>query len=233
MSEPRIALITGTSKGIGAFLAADFCERGFHVVGCSRSESSFDHERYEHVVADVTDAGDVRSLMTQIRKQHKRLDVLVNNAGAAAMNHALLTPDSTVKKVFDLNFAAVFALCREAARLLRRAEHGRIVNMSTVAVPLAIEGEAVYAASKAALESLTRVLSRELAPLGITCDVVGPTPIETDLIRGVPKDKIDAIVERLAVKRLGTFEDVANVVRFFVSPESDYVTGQTIYLGGA
>jgi len=99
-------------------------------------------------------------------------------------------------------------------------------------VPMRLAGEAAYAASKAAVETLTRVLAHELGELGITCNAVGPTPIETDLIRGVPKKKIDEIVAALAVKRLGRFEDVANVVDFFVRPESGYVTGQVVYLGG-
>jgi 3-oxoacyl-[acyl-carrier protein] reductase len=79
---------------------------------------------------------------------------------------------------------------------------------------------------------LTQVLARELAEFGITCNVVGPTPIETDLISGVPKEKIERLVKRLPIQRLGRFEDVANVVDFFVRPESDYITGQVIYLGG-
>ena len=115
---------------------------------------------------------------------------------------------------------------------MQRRHYGRIVNVSTVAVPLRLEGEAIYAASKSAVVALTQVLARELAEWGITCNVVGPTPIETDLIRNVPREKIDAIVKRLAIKRLGRFEDVANVIDFFVRPESDYVTGQVIYLGG-
>lgn len=95
-----------------------------------------------------------------------------------------------------------------------------------------LEGEAIYAASKAAVETLTRVLARELAPLGITCNAVGPTPIETDLIRGVPRAKIDRLLASQAIHRLGQPTDVANVIDFFLRPESDFITGQVIYLGG-
>ena len=107
-----------------------------------------------------------------------------------------------------------------------------LVNVSTIAVPMQLEGESLYAASKGAVETFTRVFAREVADFGITCNIVGPTPIETDLIRNVPKDKIGGILQRLAIKRLGRFEDVANVIDFFIRPESDYVTGQVIYLGG-
>jgi len=97
---------------------------------------------------------------------------------------------------------------------------------------LLLEGEAIYAASKSAVVTFSQILARELAEFGITCNVVAPAPMETDLIRNVPPEKIDAIVNRLAIKRLGRFEDVANVIDFFVKPESGYVTGQVIYLGG-
>jgi 3-oxoacyl-[acyl-carrier protein] reductase len=99
-------------------------------------------------------------------------------------------------------------------------------------VPLHLEGEAIYAASKSAVITFTQILAREVASYGITANVVAPTPIETDLIRSVPPEKIAAITARLAVKRLGRFEDVANVIDFFIRPESDYVTGQVITLGG-
>jgi 3-oxoacyl-[acyl-carrier protein] reductase len=144
----------------------------------------------------------------------------------------LLTPTATVERIMATNFRGTFLVCREAAKLMRRREYGRIVNVSTIAVPLRLEGESIYAASKSAVETFSRVLARELADFGITCNVVAPTPIETDLIRGVPQEKIDLIINQLAIKRLGRFEDVANAIDFFVKPESDYITGQVIYLGG-
>jgi 3-oxoacyl-[acyl-carrier protein] reductase len=126
-----------------------------------------------------------------------------------------------------------FLVCREAAKLMQRARTGRIVNFSTVAVPLLLDGEAMYAASKSAVETLTRVLAREFGTFGITVNAVGPTPIATDLIRNVPEEKIRAITNRLPIQRLGTMEDVWNVVEFFLRPESAAITGQVIYLGGA
>ena len=109
---------------------------------------------------------------------------------------------------------------------------GRIVNFATVAAPLRLEGEAVYAASKAAVANLTEVLARELAPFGITVNAVGPTPIKTDLIKGVPEEKMTALINRQAIPRYGTLEDVVNIVDFFIRPESDFVTGQIVYMGG-
>jgi 3-oxoacyl-[acyl-carrier protein] reductase len=171
-------------------------------------------------------------MFSSIRKRHGHLDILINNAGVASMNHILLTPVATVDRIMATNFRGVFLMCREAAKLMQRPRYGRIVNISTIAVPMRLEGEAIYAASKGAVVTFSRVLARELADSGITCNVVAPTPIETDLIQGVPRAKIDSVIERLAIKRLGRFEDVANVIDFFVQPESDYITGQVIYLGG-
>jgi 3-oxoacyl-[acyl-carrier protein] reductase len=115
---------------------------------------------------------------------------------------------------------------------MQKRKFGRIINFSTVAVPFHLEGEAVYAASKAAVEELTRILAREFADLGITVNAIGPTPINTDLIRGVPQEKIQALINRQAIKRPGKFEDIFNLIDFLVKPESDFITGQVIYLGG-
>lgn len=232
MPEPPVLLITGTRKGIGLALARYYLTRGFRVVGCSRQPGTIDDPGYLHHCLDVGDEPAVGRMFADIRARFGGLDALVNNAGIAAMNHALLTPMSTVRRVLETNIAGTFLLCREAAKLMRGARSGRIVNLSTVAVPLRLEGEAIYAASKAAVESLTRILARELAPLGITCNAVGPTPIDTDLIGGVPRDKIERLLASQAVRRLGTPEDVANVIDFFLRPESDFVTGQVVYLGG-
>ncbi len=233
MSENPVMLITGTRKGIGRYLAHFFVERGFLVVGCSRETPEWSLEGYEHILADVGDEHQVGALFARIHRQYHRLDVTLNNAGIASMNHVLLTPGAVAEKIMRTNFMGTFLMCRESARLMAKRKYGRIINFSTVAVPLALEGEAIYAASKSAIETLTRVLARELGLWGITVNTIGPTPIETDLIKTVPKEKIQSVIDRLAIKRLGTFDDVANLVAFLAKAESGYVTGQTIYLGGA
>jgi 3-oxoacyl-[acyl-carrier protein] reductase len=232
MADRDVVLITGTRKGIGRFLAEHFVRKGASVVGCSRKPVAWQSENYEHHIADVANESQVKAMVSAIRTRYGRLDIAINNAGVAAMNLALLTPIATVDRIMRTNFYGTFLVCRESAKLMMKQRRGRIVNISTVAVPLQLEGEAVYAASKSAIVSLTQILARELAEFGITCNIVGLPPIETDLIRSVPKDKIDHVINSLAIKRMGRFEDVANVVDFFVKPESDYVTGQTIYLGG-
>jgi 3-oxoacyl-[acyl-carrier protein] reductase len=232
MDGRPVILITGTRKGIGQALARHYLARGYRVVGCSRKPAEFEADGYEHHCLDVSDEAAVRRMMADVKGRLGGLHALINNAGIASMNHALLSPLGTVRQILETNVVGTFLLCREAAKLLRSAAHARIVNFTTVAVPLRLEGESIYAASKAAVEMLTRVLARELAPLGITCNAVGPTPIDTDLIRAVPREKIDQLLARQAIPRLGQAEDVANVIDFFLRPESDFVTGQVIYLGG-
>ncbi len=233
MVDREVVLITGTRKGIGRHLAEHFAARGALVEGCSRETPDWGLENYYHHKVDVTDEAQVRQMISSIQKRHGRLDILLNNAGIASMNHILLTPTATVNRIMATNFLGTLLVCREGAKLMQRRRYGRIVNFSTIAVPFRLQGEAIYAASKSAVETLTRILARELGELGITCNVVGPTPIETDLIKAVPPEKIRNIINDLAVKRLGNFADVTNVVDFFVRPESEYITGQVIYLGGA
>ena len=225
-------LITGTRKGIGRYLAEYYLERGFKVIGCSRGESDLAHDAYRHFEVDVADEAGVVGMMAAIMAEYGGLDILVNNAGIASMNHFLLTPAKTVSRIMDTNVLGTFLMSRESAKLMRGRRSGRIVNFSTVATPLKLEGDAVNAASKAAVVSLTEVLARELAEFEITVNSVGPTPVETDLIRNVPKDKIDRLLSRQAIPRFGTFQDVSNVVDFFISPGSDFVKGQNLYLGG-
>lgn len=232
MSRP-VTLITGTSKGIGRHLAEHYLARGHQVIGVSRGESPLNGANYLHCSADVTDEPAVLKLCERIRREFGGLDHLINNAGIAAMNHMLLTPVATLRRILDVNVTGSFLFSREAAKIMQRAKRGRIVNFSTVAVAFDLEGEAAYVASKAAVEALTRVMARELAAYGITVNAVGPVPVDTDLIRAVPKPKIDALVQRQAIKRLGTLDDVTNVVDFYLDPRSSFVTGQVLYLGGA
>ena len=230
--ERPVTVITGTSKGIGKFLAQHYVHQGHRVIGCSRGEVDWTLDGYTHYTADVSDEKAMKRLFADIRKTFNRLDHLINNAGMASMNHSLLTPLTTVHKVLDTNVVGTFLCCREAAKLMKNRGYGRIVNFTTVAVPLKLAGEAIYVASKAAILSLTEVLARELAEFGITVNAIGPVPIETDLIRSVPKEKIEQLLARQAIPRCGTFEDIANVIDFFLKQESRLITGQNLFLGG-
>lgn len=228
----RIIIITGTRKGIGKYLAEQYLQEGDIVYGCSRRICDIEHPNYHHTRLDVSDEAEVVSFVRNVYKNHKHIDVLINNAGCASMNHFLLTPYDTAKKVFNTNFFGTFLMCREVAKYMVKNKSGRIVNYSTVAVALNLHGELVYSASKAAIEQLTRVLADEIGESGVTVNAVGPTPIDTDLIKNVPENKLQDLLSHQCIKRFGQFEDVKNVIDFFLKPESNFITAQTIYLGG-
>jgi 3-oxoacyl-[acyl-carrier protein] reductase len=232
MSSNQIILITGSRKGIGRQLTEHFLALGKNVIGCSRSESDLKHENYLHFCLDVTNELEVKQMFSQIRQKFGYLDVLINNAGIASMNHFLLTPISTVEKIFCTNFNGTFLCSREASKIMQKKKYGRIINFSTVAVALNLEGEAIYSASKSAVEQLSKVMSKELGGMGITINCVAPTPIDTDLIKSVPKSKIDDLISNQSIKRMGLFEDVINVIEFFMDKKSSFISGQTLYLGG-
>ena len=227
-------LITGTSTGIGNALAAHFLERGHVVEGCSRKSATISHPGYRHHQTDVTDPKQVRSMFRAIRAAHGHLDALVNNAGTATMNHFMLTPESTARAIFEINFFAVLNCSREAVKLLQKSPGGTsaILNMSTVAVPWALDGQLIYSASKSATDQATRVMSKELAGFDIRVNGIGLPPVRTILTRTVDQAKIKELVNRQAIKRMCTMEDVCGPVEFMISPESRFITGETIFLGG-
>lgn len=233
MSEQPVALVTGSRTGIARYVAKQLVAAGYRVVGCSRQPADWKLEGYTHFQADVSDESQVKALLANIRRDYKRLDVTFNNAGVASMNHSLLMPAATLDRIMSVNVRGTFLVSRESAKLMRQKRWGRIVNLSTVAVPLSLEGEAAYVASKSAVEGLTRVMSREFAELGITVNAIGPGPIETELIRSVPKEAIESLLSRLPIHRMCRAEDVFHVLQFLIDRKSDSITGQVIYLGGA
>ena len=232
LSERPVLLVTGSRKGIGRYLAEHYLKKGYFVEGCSRGDGDIGDPSYHHHQVDVADERAVRLMVADITKRHGRIDVVLNNAAIASMNHVLLTPAKSANRMLEVNVTGTMLVCRDAAKVMMRRRYGRIVNFTTIVAPIALAGEAVYAASKSAVVTFTRILAFELGQWGITCNSFGATPIMTDMIRGVPQDKIDAVVNGLAVKRLGTHADCANVCDFFINPASDNITGQVIYLGG-
>ena len=228
----KVILITGTRKGIGKELAEYYLSLGCNVIGCSRGPGTIVNSDYRHYELDVSNEKDVVKMVRAAKKKFERIDILLNNAGIASMNHFLTTPYQTVQNIFNTNFFGTFLFSREVSKVMMRQKFGRIVNYTTVASALRLEGEAIYAASKGAIENFTQTISKEVAPYNITVNAIGPTPVETDLIKAVPKDKIADLLDKQAIKRFGTFEDIKNVIDFFIDDKSNFITGQIIYLGG-
>jgi|1186.fasta_scaffold47234_2 3-oxoacyl-[acyl-carrier protein] reductase len=232
MNNGQVILISGSSSGIGLHLAKHYLERGWTVAGCARHAAPLAHDRYVHFCVDVADSASVEKMFAGIRTQFGALHAIVNNAGVASMNAIALTPAAAARQVLETNVLGTFLITHAGLRLLRRGKSGRIVNVTTIAVPARLAGEAIYAASKSAVETFTRIAAKEFGPFGITCNTVGPSPVRTRLTNSVPITKLQALVEQQAVQRWAEPEDVANVVDFFLSDRSSLVTGQVVYLGG-
>ena len=221
------ALITGTSQGLGLALAERLLADGWIVHGFARSKQALAHERFSAHVVDVTDEAAVRAAVAAIAESG-RIDLLVNNAGAASMNALLLTPGSVADQLMRVNYLGTFHCLQAVGKVMVRQRAGRIVNVTTVAVPLSLEGEAAYVASKAAVEALTKVAAKELASSGVIVSAVGFGPIDTALTRAVPKAALAKINEAIG-RPQGT--TMTQAVDYLLAHFHSAQSGKVEYLG--
>lgn len=225
--------VTGSSRGIGKLLCEHFLDQGHQVAGLARSESGIQHDQYQHHQGEVNDEEAIQEVIRKLRASWGSVDVLINNAGVARMIPFALTPPQIAREVMEVNYMGTFTVTHAFLRLLRKSSQPRVVNLSSVAVPLRLEGEISYASAKSAVEEFTRIAAKELSQFGITCNAIGPCPIQTDLIAGVSEEKIEKLLQRQAIPQMATITDVINVIEFLINHNSHMVTGQVIYLGGA
>ena len=229
----KTVLITGARRGVGKLLRDHFLAQDARVIGFSRhADDANQIEGYTSLAVDVGDAESVAQGFAQVRKRFGAIDILVNNASVLTSQYALILPASSAEAMLSTNVLGSFLVAREAAKLMRKRKWGRIINISSMAARLQPAGDAVYAASKAAMEVLANVMAREFAPFNITCNTLGITAIETDMLAALPADKIDAIIAALPLPRKAVADDILNVIDFFASERSSYITAQTVYLGG-
>ena len=231
MDKP-ITLITGTSKGIGKALKEYYISKNHFVIGCSRSQVDNIEGSYKHFTVDICNENEILEMFKTIKKEYKKLDNLINNAGITATNLAMITPIDMLDKVINTNYRASFIFCTESAKLMKKNKYGRIVNFSSIVVPMRQMGELVYTSSKSAVEMMSMVLAKEIAHYGITVNVIAPSLSETEMISHLSSEKKERIFNKLAIKQYSSFDDIINVIDFYLSPKSSMVTGQKIYLGG-
>ena len=228
-----VAVVTGASSGIGEAIARHLLDSGRNVIALQRRPPRFKHERLLSYSADLADAAAARKVAEEIAARHP-VRFLVNNAGVNRPGTLEQATTEDLDYAMAVNVRAAMILIQAFAPGMRAAGFGRIVNISSRAA-MGKTGRTVYSASKAGLIGMTRTLCLELAGDGITVNAVAPGPVATELFdRGHPPggDKRQRVIDSIPVKRVGTADDVARVVVFLLSPESGYITGQTLFVCG-
>jgi 3-oxoacyl-[acyl-carrier protein] reductase len=237
----RVAVVTGASRGIGKSIAMRLARDGRHVVLISRSEGPLNEVKTAIEAAggsasvlavDISDATAFAAAIGGIAETQGRLDILVNNAGITKDNLALRMSDDEWNIVLSTNLTSAFVAIRAAARAMMKNRFGRIVNISSTSGVVGNAGQANYAAAKAGLMGLTKTIARELGSKGVTANVIAPGFIETDMTHNLPQEVKDHVTGLMAVKRLGTGDDIAAAVAYVTSDEAGFLTGQTICVDG-
>jgi len=236
---PRVALVTGATRGIGAAIAAELAGRGLRVIGTATSDegaSRIGQALAAHggrgVKLDVTDGAAVDALVESVVKQEGGLHVLVNNAGITRDTLAMRMKDEDWDAVVDTNLKAVFRASRAAIRPMMKQRFGRIISITSVVGASGNPGQANYAAAKAGVAGMTRALARELGSRGITVNCVAPGFIATDMTAVLPEEQKKALRAQIALGDLGRPEDIAHAVAYLASDGAGYVTGQELHING-
>jgi 3-oxoacyl-[acyl-carrier protein] reductase len=239
MSEQKIAVVTGGSRGIGRAIAVELAAHGYQMVITYKTNDEAAAETLrlirdaggsgEAVKFDVGNAAEAEGAMDDLLGRLERIDVLVNNAGVTADGLFLMMPRRDWNAVIDTTLHGFFNMTKPVLRKMLRRKSGSIVSLSSVSALVGNRGQANYAAAKAGLIAASRVLSSEVARLGIRVNVVAPGPVDTEMIRDAP---VENIKQMIPMGRIGRPEEVAKVVRFLCSDDASYITGQVISVNG-
>jgi len=235
MYKDKIVLITGASRGVGLDVTHYFLKNNAIVIGLSRGTSGINDDNYHHYEVDLSQPDEIVSIFRVIAKNHKRVDIVINNAAVLTSQYSMIMPLKNAVDMVNVDFLAVFLVSREAAKLMRKNSYGRIINISSMAASLEPIGDSLYAACKVGINTLANVMAKEFASMNITCNTVAITAIETDMLHQhspVAQVKIKEIIKNLPIARMAVIDDILNVIDFYSSERSSYVTAQIVYLGG-
>ena len=239
MTGSLVVIVSGASKGLGQAIAADLLSAGHTVATYSRTRTPFiaetlasEPERFAWDGFDARDAAATRRFVLETERRFGRIDALVNNAGIAAEGVLPLVVETEVHDVIATNLEAAIFAAHACSRVMLRQGQGSIINISSIVGLRGYAGLSVYSATKAGLDGMTRALARELGPRGIRVNSIAPGYLETDLSATLSAPQRDQIVRRTPLGRLGTPADVTGLVRFLLSPEAAFLTGQILVVDG-
>ncbi len=237
----KTALVTGGSRGIGRAIALELGKSCYVAVGYTSSKDSAEEVVGEIVKSsgearaiqiDVTSSESIENAFTTIEKELNGVDILVNNAGITKDNILPRIKEDDWNDVINTNLTGSFKTSQRAIKHMMKNKWGRIVFISSIVGIVGNQGQANYAASKAGLIGLSKSIAKEMGSRSITSNVVAPGYIDTDMTAFLTDEQKDNIIEQLSIKRIGKPEDVANIVSFLSSEESEYITGQVIPVDG-
>lgn len=241
--DKKTVIITGAGGGIGLAVMKNFAAQGADIIACEYKETENFTEKWDAISEefgckvypiyfDLSDEEAIKTGLKEISALKIPIDVLVNCAGIAKFGPVIMTSQTMLKQIFQVNYFAQVQITQFIAKLMMRAKKGSIINLASIAGMEATPGNCAYGASKASVVSFTRVAAQELYPLGIRVNAVAPGFISTPMQQNVDKATAEKEMQRQAIKRYGEPEEVAQVISFLASDEASYVTGQIIRLDG-
>jgi 3-oxoacyl-[acyl-carrier protein] reductase len=240
--KEKVAIVTGGTKGIGKAICLLFAEEGARVVANFSKDVAAAEELMKEVQskglhiglfkADVTQFDQVKEMVEETFAQYGRIDVLVNNVGLIRDNFLMLMSDDDWDSLIKGNLNSLFYCCKMVIRKMIPERKGKIINISSISGILGTSGQTNYATTKGGMISFTKSLARELGPFNIHVNAVAPGLIESEIVSRMSKEKVEAIIKSSSLGRIGKPEEVARVVLFLASEQSDYITGQTIVVDG-
>lgn len=243
--EDKVALVTGGSRGIGKAIVWELARRGCRLA-VNYVDLDQNKEQAEALVASIQEAGgqaiavpgnvadgaEVEAMIQEVADHFGRIDILVNNAGITKDNLLMRMKEDDWDAVININLKGTFHCCKSVVKLMMKQKSGKIVNVASVVGLMGNAGQANYAASKAGIIGFTKSLARELAGRNINVNAIAPGFIATAMTDSLPESARESLVKQIPLQRLGTPEDVANLVGFLVSDKAAYITGQTIAVDG-